>query len=146
MVYDERTGMTVLDEDDCWTLLESADVVRIAMAVAGDVELFPINTVVDNRTLVFRTAEGTKLAAAAISGRVTVEADGTDRGGSEAWSVVLKGNAELLESFPDIYQAEELPLFPWHSGHKGRWVRIRPREVQGRRFTTREHPRRCDPG
>jgi uncharacterized protein len=140
MVYDERTGMTVLDEDDCWSLLRSADVVRLAVAVAGDVEVFPINSVVDGRTLVFRTAEGTKLAATAIRGRVTVEADGTDHGGSQAWSVVLKGNAALLESFPDIYQAQELPLSPWHPGHKGRWVRIRPREVQGRRFTIRERP------
>jgi uncharacterized protein len=142
MAYDERTGMTVLDEDDCWSLLKSANVVRIAMAIAGDVEVFPINSVVDGRTLVFRTAEGTKLAAIAISGRVTVEADGRNRGGREAWSVVLKGNAELLESFPDIYQAEELPLFPWHPGHKGRWVRVRPREVQGRRFTIAEQRRR----
>ena len=60
--------MTVLSEDDSWQLLASADVVRIAVAVAGDVEVFPINSVVDGRTVVFRTAEGTKLAAVAVSG------------------------------------------------------------------------------
>jgi nitroimidazol reductase NimA-like FMN-containing flavoprotein (pyridoxamine 5'-phosphate oxidase superfamily) len=135
MRYDERTEMMVLDDDDSWRLLESAEVVRIAVAVPGDVEIFPVNTVVDEHTLVFRTAEGTKLAALAMSGRVTVEADGQTPGGQEAWSVVVKGDAELLESFPEIYRAEELPLRCSHPGHKGRWVRVRPRDIQGRQFT-----------
>jgi uncharacterized protein len=135
MADNEHIEMTVLDEDETWRLLASADVVRIAVTVAGDVEVFPINSVVDDRTVVFRTAEGTKLAAIAVSGRAAVEADGISHGGREAWSVVLKGDAELLESSAEIYRAEELPLFAWHPGHKGRWVRIRPREIQGRRFT-----------
>ena len=135
MADNEHPSVTVLDEDESWRMLASADVVRMAVAVAGEVEVFPVNSVVDDRTLVFRTAEGTKLAALAVSGRVTVEADGRRIGGNEVWSVVLKGDSELLESFPEIYRVEELLLSAWHPGHKGRWVRIRPREVQGRRFT-----------
>lgn len=134
---DHGAQMMVLSEDDSWQLLSAADVVRVAVAVAGDVEVFPINSVVDGRTIVFRTAEGTKLAAIAVTGRVTVEADGCDRRTRQVWSVVLKGEAELLESFNDIYRAEALPLAQWHPGHKGRWVRIHPREIQGRCFTVR---------
>ena len=65
---------------------------------------------------------------------MTVEVDGFDATTEEAWSVVMKGNAEVLESFPEIYAAEELPLYPWHPGPKGRWVRVRPVDLQGRRF------------
>jgi nitroimidazol reductase NimA-like FMN-containing flavoprotein (pyridoxamine 5'-phosphate oxidase superfamily) len=141
MRYDENLAMSVLDEDQCWELLAAADVVRLAVAVAGEVEVFPVNTIADDHTLVFRTAEGTKLAAAVISGKVTVEADGEDRDAGEAWSVVLKGTAELLDNFSDIYAAEELPLYPWHAGYKGRWVRIRQREIAGRRFGVVKGPR-----
>ena len=144
MSENQGTEMTVLSEDDSWQLLASADVVRIAVAVAGDVEVFPINSVVDGRTVVFRTAEGTKLAAVAVSGSVTIEADGCDVRTRQAWSVVLKGNAELLENFTDIYQAEKLPLTAWHPGHKGRWVRVHPREIHGRRFTIVDQPSRDD--
>jgi nitroimidazol reductase NimA-like FMN-containing flavoprotein (pyridoxamine 5'-phosphate oxidase superfamily) len=69
MTQDERTEAVVLDENDCWRLLQAVEVVRVAVAVAGDVEVFPINSVVDRDTLVFRTAEGTKLAALALNER-----------------------------------------------------------------------------
>jgi nitroimidazol reductase NimA-like FMN-containing flavoprotein (pyridoxamine 5'-phosphate oxidase superfamily) len=134
MAVDPRTGMTILDEDDCWDLLTTADVGRLAVVVGDDLEVFPVNFVVDGRTLVFRTGEGTKLAAATVAHSVVMEADGFDRSVGEAWSVVVKGEADRLERFSDIDRAEELPLQPW-SAHPKQWfVRIEPREVTGRRF------------
>lgn len=140
MTTDPRTGMTILDEAASWELLSTADVVRIAVAVGDDLEVFPVNAVVDRRTLVFATGEGTKLAAAVVSGRVTVEADGFDRSFGEAWSVVVKGVPERLERFADIQEAEELPLVPW-SAHPKQWfVRVHPTEITGRRFVTVRPP------
>jgi len=127
--------MTVLREDECWRLLEGAEVGRLAIAVAGEPEIFPVNFVVDGRTLFFRTAEGTKLAALSVSSRVAFEIDGYEPNLGQAWSVVAKGTAERLDHFPDIYVAEELPLFPWHSGYKGWFVRIANATLTGRRFT-----------
>ena len=37
--------------------------------------IFPVNFVVQHRTVLFRTAEGTKLVSAAINNRVLFEAD-----------------------------------------------------------------------
>jgi hypothetical protein len=127
--------MTVLGEDECWRLLERAEVGRLAVAVAGEPEIFPLNFVVDGRSLVFRTAQGTKLAALTISPRVAFEIDGYEPDVGQAWSVVAKGRAERLDHFPDIYAVEELPLFPWHPGYKGSFVRIRDPKLTGRRFT-----------
>jgi nitroimidazol reductase NimA-like FMN-containing flavoprotein (pyridoxamine 5'-phosphate oxidase superfamily) len=126
--------MDRLSEEECWELLGSSELARIAFAAAGDVEIFPVNAVVDRRTIVFCTAEGTKLAGAAVFHRVAVEADGLDPETGLAWSVVLKGDAEVLEDFNDIYAAQELPLHPWHPGFKDRFVRVKPRDIQGRRF------------
>jgi uncharacterized protein len=122
-------------------LLARAEVGRLAVAVQGDPEIFPVNFVIDNRTVLFRTAEGTKLASVAVSARVAFEVDGFDGATGEAWSVVVRGTAELLEHLNDVYAAQELPLFPWDAAPKPVFVRITPRAVTGRRFTAVRGPR-----
>ena len=132
--FDQRTGMTILDEATCWELLSTAAVSRLAVVVGDDLEIFPINTVVDDRTIVFSTGEGTKLAAVTIARNVVVEADGYDDATGEAWSVVVKGVADRLDRFEDIDRAEQLPLNSW-SRHPKQWfVRVTPRRITGRRF------------
>jgi nitroimidazol reductase NimA-like FMN-containing flavoprotein (pyridoxamine 5'-phosphate oxidase superfamily) len=139
--WDSRTGELVLDEDACWELLEDADVGRLALVVVGEPEIFPVNFAVDGRTLLLRTAEGTKLAGMVMHDRVAFEVDGYDAAGGEAWSVVLKGVAHRLERFDDIYAAEDVPLFPWNVTPKQVLVRIVPTSLAGRRFTVVTGPR-----
>jgi nitroimidazol reductase NimA-like FMN-containing flavoprotein (pyridoxamine 5'-phosphate oxidase superfamily) len=134
MTHDHRTGMEILDDEASWTLLAGAAVGRLAVSVADHPDIFPINHVVDGQTIVFRTAEGTKLAAAVLGRAVAFEVDGYDAVAGEAWSVVVKGRAEEIEALEELLDAEELPLFPWAAFPKARWVRIRPDEVSGRRF------------
>ena len=138
------TGVTPLTEHECWRLLETADVGRLALVIASEPEIFPINFVVDGHSLVFRTAEGTKLFGINASPRVALEADGYDAGSGEAWSVIAKGMAEQLEHFPDIYAAEELPLFPWQSGTKQWFVRIGHATLTGVRFPVAARGQRED--
>jgi hypothetical protein len=120
---------------ECWRLLERAEVGRLAVAVAGEPEIFPLNFVVYGHSLVFRTAQGTKLAAIIVSPRVAFEIDGYEPDLGQAWSVVAKGRAERLDHFRDIHAVEDLPLFPWHPGYKGSFVRIREPTLTGRSFT-----------
>jgi nitroimidazol reductase NimA-like FMN-containing flavoprotein (pyridoxamine 5'-phosphate oxidase superfamily) len=132
---EEVRDMDTLTEEECWELLGSATVARLAIAVAGEVEIFPISIVVDGRAVVFRSAEGTKLAASVIAGRVALEVDEVDAESGVAWSVVLKGDTELVEHLDDIRHVETLPLPRWHPQYLGRFVRVRPRDVQGRRVS-----------
>jgi nitroimidazol reductase NimA-like FMN-containing flavoprotein (pyridoxamine 5'-phosphate oxidase superfamily) len=127
--------MQELDESTCWELLRSEEVGRIAVAIANHPDIFPINYVVDHGTLVFRTNEGTKLAAAVLGVGVAFEVDGYDREAGEAWSVVLKGRAREISQLLSRFEAADLPLFPWHAGEKHCFVRIEPEEISGRRFT-----------
>ena len=126
--------LTVLSREVCWTLLAREEVGRLAVAVAGQPDIFPLNFAVVDGTIVFRTAEGTKLLAVAIGPAVAFEVDGYDPLEGTAWSVVVKGVAEEV---PTYEQLEDLafPVFPWSATTKGRFVRIRPTEVTGRRFT-----------
>jgi len=120
---------------ECWALLRTAEVGRLAVTVAGRPEIFPVNFVVDHGTVVFRTAEGTKLAAVTVSPLVAFEADGRVAGTpDEAWSVVLKGSSEEVRRLHDLVAVDELPLAPWQGGPKGRFVRVVPHVVTGRRF------------
>ena len=132
---------TVLGEDDCWMLLAQAEVGRLAVSIHNVPEIFPVNYVIDNRTVLFRTAEGTKLTSLGGSGRVAFEIDGFDAATGEAWSVVVHGAAEPVEHLNDLYAAHELPLFPWDATPKPVVVRITPMKVTGRRFLAVRGPR-----
>jgi nitroimidazol reductase NimA-like FMN-containing flavoprotein (pyridoxamine 5'-phosphate oxidase superfamily) len=127
-------GITILEANACWQLLRRADVGRLAVSIGDRPDIFPVNFVVDHGTIVFRTAEGTKLAAAVLGRAVAFEIDGYDADAGEAWSVVVKGEATEIERMQDVYDAVDLPLFPWHAAPKHRFVRIEPEEVSGRRF------------
>ena len=130
----DRLGITILEESTCWDLLRSCDVGRLAVSIQNQPDIFPVNFVVDHGTVVFRTAEGTKLAAAVLGEAVAFEVDGYDAEAGDAWSVVIRGRAVEIERMQDVFDALDLPLFPWHAAPKHRFVRIEPAEVSGRRF------------
>ena len=127
-------GIDVLDTHTCLNLLRTRDVGRLAVSITDHPDIFPINYVLDRGTIVFRTAEGTKLAAALLGRGVAFEIDGYDPDAGEAWSVVVKGYAIEIEQLHQYFDAMDLPLFPWHAGPKHRFVRIEPVEITGRRF------------
>jgi len=54
---------------ECWTLLRSTPVGPLAKVVDGRPDIHPVNHLVDHGTVLFRTAEGTKLRAAVGHGR-----------------------------------------------------------------------------
>jgi nitroimidazol reductase NimA-like FMN-containing flavoprotein (pyridoxamine 5'-phosphate oxidase superfamily) len=127
-----------LTEEDCWSLLARESLGRLGIVVAGDLEIFPVNFRADGRRLLFRTAEGTKLAGLTINDRVVFEIDGADD--ASAWSVVLKGTARTLERSSEIEQAEAVAPTSWVPTVKTRFVEIRPEAVTGRGFRRGPEP------
>lgn len=127
-------ALGLLQVHQCWALLRMVDLGRLAVVTAGRPEIFPVNFVVDHGSVVFRTAEGTKLAALTITPDVAFEADGQDPNTGEVWSVVIKGRVRELTRLEELLDAESLPLHPAHPSAKNRFVRIEPEHVHGRRF------------
>ena len=72
-------GVAILPVHESWDLLKSAALGRLVTSVDGRPEIFPVNFVVQRRTILIRTAEGTKLISAAINNHVVFEADATRR-------------------------------------------------------------------
>jgi nitroimidazol reductase NimA-like FMN-containing flavoprotein (pyridoxamine 5'-phosphate oxidase superfamily) len=128
----ESQPISILPESECWNLLSSVALGRLVTSVDGQPAIFPVNFVVQRRTVLFRTAEGTKLVSAAINNQVLFEAD--DHGIEEGWSVIVKGTARILRTDEDINAAERAQLLPWTATVKQHYVRIRPLSVTGRRF------------
>jgi nitroimidazol reductase NimA-like FMN-containing flavoprotein (pyridoxamine 5'-phosphate oxidase superfamily) len=123
------------EEHECWSLLRSTPIGRLAVRMAGNPEIFPVNHVVDHGTVVFRTGKGTKLASATLHPQVAYEADGYDLDAGVAWSVVVKGRAEPVRQRNELLETVFLPLYPWHGGPKPYFVRIVPDRVSLRRFS-----------
>src|SRR5262245_25967718 len=104
-------AMTILDTPTCLELMRTCEVGRLAVAIKEHPDIFPINYVVDRGSIVFRTAEGTKLAGALLGRGVAFEVDGYDADVGEAWSVVVKGRAVEIEKMYEMFDALDLPLF-----------------------------------
>jgi nitroimidazol reductase NimA-like FMN-containing flavoprotein (pyridoxamine 5'-phosphate oxidase superfamily)/nucleotide-binding universal stress UspA family protein len=117
----------------CWEVLNSSRVGRLAVCLGGSPRIFPINFVVDEHTIVFRTAPGTKLTGVRNSD-VAFEVDDYDAATGQATSVIIEGRASEIAGGNEWDRALELPLFPWHVAPKGHFVRITPDRVSGRRF------------
>jgi uncharacterized protein len=124
--------VTILSEHECWDLLASQALGRLVTSVDGQPEIFPVNFAVQRRTVLFRTAEGTKLVSVAINKRVVFEAD--EHNVAEGWSVIVKGTTRTLRTDEEILDAERTQLLPWTAPVKTHYVRIIPTSITGRRF------------
>ena len=120
-----------LPDLDCWELLREQEFGRLAFHLANEVHILPVNYAVDGQTLVFRTAEGSKLLGITMNQDVAFEVDRYDD--SHASSVVLRGRARELEG-AEADEAEKLPLHSWIATDKFSLVRIEPTEITGRHF------------
>lgn len=132
--------ISILSETECWNLMSSAALGRLVTTVDGQPEIFPVNFVVQHKTVLFRTAEGTKLVSAAINNNVLFEVD--DHDALEGWSVILKGIARSQRTDAEVDEAERAQLLPWTATVKQHYVRIRPLSISGRRFTFGSEPDR----
>jgi nitroimidazol reductase NimA-like FMN-containing flavoprotein (pyridoxamine 5'-phosphate oxidase superfamily) len=142
MMFDHSDGNPVLELNDeqCWRLLERTKHGRLVVTVAGEPDIFPVNYVSSNGKLYLRTAPGNKLAQLTINSAVLFEADGILS--DEAWSVVLRGKARVLNNSAELVAVEELGLKPWVPTLKDFYVEIEPTSTSGRHFQLGEQPER----
>jgi uncharacterized protein len=125
--------VTILAERECWDLLAGVTLGRLVTSVDGRPEIFPVNYVVQRRTILFRTAEGTKLVSTAINNQVLFEVD--DHNVAEGWSVIVKGTARSLRTGEELENAERAQVISWTAPeNKTHYLRVIPQTVTGRRF------------
>jgi nitroimidazol reductase NimA-like FMN-containing flavoprotein (pyridoxamine 5'-phosphate oxidase superfamily) len=134
-IVDPRTWMEHLSKEECWKLLEQQPVGRVGVLVNSAPEIYPVNYLVDDRTIVFRTEQGQKLRGLDRSPSVCFEVDGFDDTTQNGWSVLIKGRAHEVVSVMEERHLLDLDLRYWVIGPKPIWIRIDPAEVTGRRIS-----------
>ncbi|WP_448256734.1 pyridoxamine 5'-phosphate oxidase family protein [Microbacterium aurum] len=133
-------AVTVLTDRQCWDRLAEQQLGRLVTHVGDVLDVFPVNYTVDRDSIVFRTAEGSKLTELTINDQVLFEVDEyTD---TDAWSVIVRGTAHRLDSAEEVRAADRLPLRPWTPTLKYNYVRIVAASVSGRDIRRGEEPDR----
>lgn len=130
----DRAGLQVMSDDECLQRLTShlPRVGRLAFAVAGRPEVLPVSYVIDHGAVVVRTEVGTTLDAVLAGGPVAFEVDELDPTWQEGWSVLVKGTAAAVTEEDELTRLQSLPLHPWGSGDRVRYLRIVPHAITGR--------------
>lgn len=140
-VMDENADViTFLSDRQCWDRLAEQQLGRLVTHVGDVLDIFPVNYTVDGESIVFRTAEGSKLTELSINDQVLFEVD--DYTETDAWSVVVRGTAARLETAEEVNAADALPLKPWIPTLKYNYVRIVPASLSGRDLRRGEEPDR----
>lgn len=139
--------MEELSAEACSRLLATQGIGRLAVNAEHHPLVIPVNDAVDGTTIVIRTAPGTKLAAADHAD-VTFEVDEIDRRTRSGWCALVRGVAEEVgpgHRADLVARTEATGVQPWAPGGHGRWLRLIPTSVTGRRIVPGELPPAVDP-
>jgi nitroimidazol reductase NimA-like FMN-containing flavoprotein (pyridoxamine 5'-phosphate oxidase superfamily) len=121
----------VLTEVDCWAILRSHELGRLAFHHGEGLQITPVNFAVAGEHVVFRTADGAKFSDLVQDPQVAFEVDSSTDEVAE--SVVCRGVVIEL-SGEQALMTDQLRLRPWVSTRKTHVMAIRVTEISGRRF------------
>jgi len=122
-----------LQDDECWRLLTERAVGRVSWAGAVGQTILPVNYVVIDTEIWFRTTAHSSLSREVDELPVAFEIDEVDDFTRSGWSVLVRGTAHV------VFDATSLPrtwpgLETWPGGSHALHVAVRPIEVTGRRL------------
>ena len=127
-------GLELLTDEECRALLATGAVGRVGVTIAGLPAIFPVNYGFVDGSILFRTAAGSKLAAASRGEVVAFEVDDYDRADRSGWSVLVIGTAEVVHDLETTFRVLDGAIEPWAGGIRTSIVRIQPDLVSGRRI------------
>ena len=136
VVTEQDDATRELSHVECWKVLGDSGIGHLALrSQPVGVDIMPINYLITNRQLFFRSAPSTKLEDLVQHPHVAVQVEQLQDG---SWfSVVLKGQATRLASDEDIERSGILDLIPTQLGDKLNYVRVIPDTISGRTFAAR---------
>jgi hypothetical protein len=131
---DDEHPVLDLSAEECWALLRTQELGRVAYRLVDEVHIVPINYLVDRGRLIVRTASGNKLLAAALHSDAALEIDCVEE--TTAWSVVARGRFHRL-SEDEQAELDDSRLHSWVPTPKYETLALLPAEVTGRGFLLR---------
>lgn len=132
----DTNGLEVLDRAACLELLASVPVGRVGASIDALPVVLPVNYVVANDRIIFRTGAGAKLAAASDGTVVAFEVDVYDAATATGWSVLVQSIARI-EPTGAIADADLTELKVWGANDADRLVSLDTDRMTGRRIPRR---------
>ncbi|MFD5213374.1 pyridoxamine 5'-phosphate oxidase family protein [Microbacterium sp. NPDC058345] len=125
--------ITIIDEDECFALLQTTTVGRIGFVNQGRIEIIPVNYRMHEHDVLLRTRADGVLAGLPDEPDVAFEVDHHDDLGGTAWNVLLSGHVEVMP----VEEVEALPaaerVRSWAGGERTLWLRYVADRISGRR-------------
>jgi nitroimidazol reductase NimA-like FMN-containing flavoprotein (pyridoxamine 5'-phosphate oxidase superfamily) len=135
---DRRPVFEEVGRDEVLQLLRNELVGRVALTARALPIVIPVNFALLDGSVVWRSAEGTKLNDASAGFVVAFEADSYEPDHKEGWSVMIQGLAHVITDERELERAKQLPLESWAlDGAADRYVCLVPSIVTGTRI---RHP------
>ncbi|UVJ41272.1 pyridoxamine 5'-phosphate oxidase family protein [Arthrobacter sp. CJ23] len=122
-----------LDEQQCWELLRSHSTGRFGFVDDGRVMILPVNYVVHQTAIYFRTSAEGPIGDAVPRLTSSFQIDEARADRSEGWSVLVSGPSSRVEE-PELltHLWGQIMSEPWAGGDRGQFVRVHAAQVTGR--------------
>ena len=130
----DAAGLEILDRAECLALLRTAPYGRIVFTDQALPAVLPVNFSMWDGSLLIRTGEGGKLAAATRNAVVALEADDIDLDTGKGWSVVVVGRSKVVDHPAELAEAQEVAPRSW-VGRRDHLIRIVIGSISGRRIS-----------
>jgi uncharacterized protein len=129
------TRAVQLTGEECLDLLEQGVVGRVAMATPVGPRITPVNYVVHQHAIVFRTAPYSELSTYGWNVDLAFEIDRLDDDCRLGWSVVAVGRAHVIEDPDEIQRIRRTgDPDPWAPGPRHLYVSLVWRQLTGVRL------------
>jgi uncharacterized protein len=119
-----------LPTEECWELVTSRPVGRLAWTSPHGPTVIPVNFAVDGRNILIRTKAYSEAARETDDTVVAFEVDSFDAEARDGWSVLMRGRAHFEYQSPTAEGDPDV----WVDGPRSLRLRIEVHEVTGRRI------------
>ena len=131
--HGEGARLVELSPDECWDLLRSVPVGRLAWNATTGPTVVPVNFAVTPGGIDVRTTAYSAAARETDDSPVSFQADQIDPTGRSGWSVLAHGRVHIDWSFGRV-DAPEIDV--WLAGARPLRIHIEVQEISGRRLAT----------
>ena len=121
-----------LAEEECWELLGTKRVGRVAHNDPEGPVVVPVNYVFHDGFVLFRISPYSRLADRLRDGAASFQVDHVDEEARTGWSVLVRGHAARAKGW-ELPEAGSRPT-PWAEGGRNLHVRLSPHHVSGVRL------------
>lgn len=135
-LHAKHGSLHTLSDQECWGLLSSTTVGRVAFVSASGIQLLPVNFQFLGGIIYFQTSPDSILAETGSGLDVAFCVGSHDELLQTGWSVVISGTSSIVEDpleLADVRASDRLR--PWAPGARSLVIAITPRITSGRKVS-----------